>query len=132
MGVTHLLDTHVFLWLLGAPSRVPAEVRIRLADPATELLVSAVSAMEVATKVRLGKLASARHLVDTWPDRVAEIGARELPLTTQQALLAGSMRCSHRDPFDRMLVAQALTLNVSLVTDDAAIHGIPTLRVLRW
>ena len=52
-------------------------------------------------------------------------------MTAQQALLAGSMDWSHRDPFYRMLVAQALTLNVTLVTDDAAMRGIPTLRLLR-
>jgi PIN domain nuclease of toxin-antitoxin system len=130
--VTHLLDTHVFLWLLGSPSRVPTPVLDRLADRANELLVSAVSAMEVATKVRLGKLPSARHVVETWPDRVAEIGARDLPLTTQQALFAGSMSWAHRDPFDRMLVAQAIVLNVTLVTDHAALHGVPTLRALGW
>ena len=74
MGVTYLLDTHVFLWLLGAPSRVPVDVRDALGNRRNELLVSAVSAMEVSTKLRLGKLASARHLVATWHDRVADIG----------------------------------------------------------
>lgn len=132
MGVTHLLDTHVFLWLLGSPARVAAHVRDRLADPMNPMLVSAVSAMEVATKVRLGKLTSARHLVDTWSERVADLNAEELGLTTEQALLAGSLEWDHRDPFDRLLVAQGLPLNAVLVTDDAAFHGIPTLRVLRW
>ena len=131
MGVTYLLDTHVFLWLLGSPSRVPVDVRHALADRRNELLVSAVSAMEVSTKFRLGKLARAGHLVATWHDRVADIGGLDLPLTAQQALLAGSMDWSHRDPFDRMLVAQALTLNVALVTDDAGMGAIPTLRLLR-
>ena len=132
MGVTFLLDTHVFLWLLGAPARVAAHVREELADRANPLLVSAVSAMEVATKVRLGKLPAARHQVSSWSERVADVGAQELDLTTHQALLAGRLDWGHRDPFDRLLVAQALALNATLVTDDNALHGIPTLRSLGW
>ncbi|MCC2334781.1 hypothetical protein [Cellulomonas wangsupingiae] len=70
----HLLDTHVLLWLPGDPERVAPDVRTRLADPVVDLLVSAASALEVATKQRLGSL-GAGELVDTWGRRVAEIGA---------------------------------------------------------
>jgi len=130
--VTYLLDTHVFLWLLGAPSQVATDVRERLADPVNTLLVSAVSAMEVATKVRLGKLPSGRHLVSSWSDRVADLRAQQVDLNTAEALLAGSLEWDHRDPFDRLLVAQALARAATLVTDDQALHGIPTLRTLGW
>lgn len=108
MGVRFLLDTHVFLWLLGTPERVPEVLRRRLASQDSELLVSAVSAMEVATKVRLGTLDTARHLVDTWSARVRDLRAVELLVCTEHALLAGSLSWAHRDPFDRMLVAQGL------------------------
>lgn len=127
----YLLDTHVFLWLLGTPELVPDALRDDLAHPDNELLVSAVSAMEVATKVRLGKLEPARHLVATWSARVQDMRAHELSIATEHALLAGGLAWGHRDPFDRLLVAQGLVENVTLVTSDTAISGIPGLRV-RW
>jgi PIN domain nuclease of toxin-antitoxin system len=129
--VSFLLDTPVFLWLLGEPDRVAESVRSRLADRDNPLFVSAVSAIEVATKVRLGRLTAA-GLVETWQDRVGELAAAELSLTTPHALLAGSMAWEHRDPFDRMLVAQALVENHTLVTNDRAIVSIPGLKSLAW
>lgn len=131
MGVRFLLDTHVFLWLLGTPELVPGALRDDLARPENELLVSAVSAMEVSTKVRLGKLEAAKNLVATWSARVADLGAQELPISTEHALLAGSLEWPHRDPFDRLLVAQGLVENVVLVTSDSAMSAIPGLR-WRW
>ncbi|MPV37328.1 type II toxin-antitoxin system VapC family toxin [Georgenia subflava] len=131
MGVRYLLDTHVVLWLLGDPDKVPSTVREQLADRSNELLVSAVSAMEAATKVRLGKLEAARPLVTTWSVRTAEIGAAPVPLSTEAALLAGSLEWEHRDPFDRLLVAQAIEGNHVLVTSDAALQ-VPGVRILGW
>jgi PIN domain nuclease of toxin-antitoxin system len=131
VGVRFLLDTHVFLWLLGTPQLLPDALRDDLADPDNELLVSAVSAMEVATKVRLGKLEPARHLVATWSARVQDLRAGELPISTEHALLAGSLDRAHRDPFDRLLVAQGLVENVTLVTSDRQMSAITGLR-LRW
>jgi len=127
-----LLDTHVLLWLLGDPALVPSGVRDRLADRSNELLVSAVSAIEVATKARLGRLDAARPLVDAWSGRLSEIGAFELPVTAQHGLVAGSMTWEHRDPFDRLLVAQAFVENLTLVTTDRAIVGLPGLRTVDW
>lgn len=131
MGVRFLLDTHVFLWLLGSPELVPDRLRDELAKPDNELLVSAVSAMEVATKVGLGKLDSARSLIDTWAARVQDLGAVHLPISTEHALLAGSLDWGHRDPFDRLLVAQGLVENVTLVTSDPRMREMSGLR-LRW
>lgn len=131
MGVRFLLDTHVFLWLLGTPELVPEALRDDLASADNELLVSAVSAMEVATKVRLGKLDTARHLVPTWSARVHDLRARELPVSTEHARLAGSLEWPHRDPFDRLLVAQGLVENVTLVTTNKQIGAVTGLR-LRW
>jgi PIN domain nuclease of toxin-antitoxin system len=130
--VSYLLDTHVFLWLLGEPHRVADETLRDLASTDNRLVVSAVSAMEVATKVRLGKFEPARHLVDTWSVRVRDIGGEELALTTAHALLAGSMTWRHRDPFDRLLVAQALTDNLTLVSTDDAMRGVPGLSLRGW
>ena len=131
MGVSFLLDTHVFLWLLGTPERVPEALRSDLAQHDNQLLVSAVSAMEVATKVRLGKFDSARHLLATWSVRLQDLRARELAVSTEHALLAGSLEWPHRDPFDRLLVAQGLVENVTLVTSDVAMSAVTGLRV-RW
>lgn len=84
-----LLDTHVFRWPLGDPERAPEPIARDLGDQQNALLVSLVSAMEVATKVRHGKLDVARQIVPTWSQRVSDIGGEELPLTSAQALLVG-------------------------------------------
>lgn len=120
MGMTYLLDTHSFVWLLSSPDRMTESLRTELRSTANRLLVSAVSAMEVATKVRLGKFDAAAPLVSTWDRRVDDIDAESLDLTTAHALHAGSMPWNHRDPFDRLLAAQAIVENVVLVTADSA------------
>lgn len=131
MSTTYLLDTHVLLWLLGDPGRVPEEVRDQLADRSNGLLVSAASALEISTKVRIGKL-DAPGLPTTLGRRVADLGAETLPVTLEHGLLAGSLRWDHRDPFDRLLVAQATLEELVLVTVDAAITALPVPRVLTW
>lgn len=131
MGVRYLLDTHVLLWLLGDPDRVPPVVRDELADPAVTLLVSAASALEVATKQRLGKL-DAGDLVGFWARRVEEIGGTELPVRADHAVLAGGLAWDHRDPFDRLLVAQAVIENATLVTVDAAVRSFGRTAVRTW
>lgn len=131
MGVTHLLDTHVFLWLVAEPGRVDRAVLDRLADREVTLLVSAASAWEAATKQRLGKL-TLQAVVTTWTQRVHDIGAEVLDISTDDTLLAGSMQWEHRDPFDRLLVSQALRLNAVLVTVDRSILAFPGIRTLTW
>ena len=131
MGVRHLVDTHVLLWLLSAPERISEPVRDALADRSNPLLVSAVSALEITTKARLGKLA-AGELVATLGRRLADISADVLSITFEHALLAGSMSWPHRDPFDRLLVAQATIEDATLVTVDTAIIDLPVPRLLTW
>jgi PIN domain nuclease of toxin-antitoxin system len=127
----YLLDTHVVLWLLGAPDRVPLAVRDELADRANALLVSAASALEISTKVRIGRL-DAPTLPNTLGRRLSDLGMTPLPVSLDHALLAGSMRWKHRDPFDRLLVAQATLEELVLVTVDAAILALPALQLLTW
>lgn len=131
MGVKHLVDTHVLLWLLSTPDRIAETVRSALADRSNPLLVSAASALEISTKVRLGKL-DAVDLTATLGRRLDDIGADVLPITLEHALLAGSMSWTHRDPFDRLLVAQASVEDATLVTVDAAIVVLPVPRILTW
>lgn len=126
-----LLDTHVLLWAVAAPERIPDDVRDLLTDTRHGLAVSAVSAWEVATKVRLGKL-NAASLVRTWDRRISGIGASVLPITAEHALFAGDMPWEHRDPFDRMLVAQATLEDLTLVTVDRAMVGLPAPRIVSW
>ena len=132
MSRAYLLDTHVVLWLLAEPETVNEATRAVLADPANGLVVSAASAMEVATKVRLGKLpAQFAALVQAWDQRVRDLGATELPITAQHAVLAGSLTWEHRDPFDRFLAAQAIIENVTLVTRDVVLTAFPEVATLR-
>lgn len=127
----YLLDTHVVLWLIGQPDRVPDSVVDELAAPSNTLLVSAVSAMEVATKTRLGKLPDL-GLLAAWERRLADIGATELPLSTAAAITAGTFAWEHRDSFDRHLAAQAIHEGATLVTVDGAFHGLTAPRLLTW
>lgn len=131
MGVKHLLDTHALLWLLSDPERVPEPIRDVLADPTNPLLVSAASAMEISTKIRIGKL-DAPTLSATLPRRIHDLGATPLPITLDHALLAGSMRWERSDPFDRLLVAQATIEDATLVTVDRALKDLPFVRLLSW
>lgn len=131
MSERYLLDTHVLLWLLGAPDRVRDDIRAELADRTNDLVVSAASAIEISTKVRLGKL-DAPTLPATLTRRIDDLGAATLPITVEHGLLAGTLRWEHRDPFDRLLVAQATLEELVLVTVDRAILGLPALRTLSW
>ncbi len=129
--MTLLLDTHVLLWALGAPQRIPADLRARVADRSTALLVSAASAFEIATKHRLGRLPEASALVHDFDRIIARFGAEALPITARHAITAGAMEWSHRDPFDRMLAAQAMCDGVELVTADPVFAAVPGL-VVTW
>ena len=126
-----LLDTHVLLWLLGEPERVPDDVRVQLADRRHEIFVSAISALEVATKSRLGRLDSL-GLLEGWAGRTADIGAVELSVRADHAVHAGSMPWDHADPFDRVLVSQALIDGLTLVTVDRMMVDLPAPRIVSW
>jgi PIN domain nuclease of toxin-antitoxin system len=132
VGVTYLLDTHVLLWLLSDPDRVSPGVRELLADRTCALYASAASAHEVATKWRLGKLPAGQSLVDGWTARLQRLDCHELPITSRHAIFAGVLEWEHRDPFDRLLVAQAVSADMTLVTTDRHIMAFPGLRTLSW
>jgi PIN domain nuclease of toxin-antitoxin system len=108
-----LLDTHIFLWWRGEPSRLPSEVRNRIAT-ADIVFVSAASAWEAAIKTSLGRL----ELPDTVEAGVLASGFEKLLIAFSHAERAGGLPPHHRDPFDRMLVAQAQAEGLILVTHD--------------
>lgn len=125
-----LLDTHVFLWAVAEPSRLSALARDLLTDASNELYVSVVSLFEISTKHRLGKLPGAQVILDDLDWTMARLSARYLPLEATDAVLAGTLALPHRDPFDRLLAAQAQGQGLPLVTSDAAFGSFPDLRVL--
>lgn len=118
-----LLDTHVFLWWDRQDKALNADARALIADPANQVLVSAASIWEIAIKRRLGKL-------DFRGSAVATIGAngfQELPVLPIDAEQAGELAWPHNDPFDRMLVAQAVRRGFTLATADTAMREFATV-----
>jgi PIN domain nuclease of toxin-antitoxin system len=113
-----LLDTHTLLWWLDGDSSLSNVARAWISDPKHGILVSAASAWEIATKVRIGKLPGAVEVAARFHDCLCQQGFTPLEITTDHALRAGSLPGSHRDPFDRMLIAQAQALNVPLISNE--------------
>jgi PIN domain nuclease of toxin-antitoxin system len=123
-----LLDTHALLWWLMDDERLPARLDALLNDPATEAFVSAASAWEIAIKARLGKLEPG-PLGQGFATTVVQEGFLPLPITLEHAERAGALPPHHSDPFDRMLVAQAHTENLHLVSGDVALDHYGVVRV---
>jgi PIN domain nuclease of toxin-antitoxin system len=125
-----LLDTHVFLWLLAEPDRLGRHIG-SLEDPNNELLLSAASSWEIAIKIQLGRLDLPDDPKRYVPDRMRAIGAEPLPIEHNHALAVSELPPLHRDPFDRMLVAQARDLRLTIVTADVQIarYEVETLLV---
>lgn len=126
-----LLDTHTLLWLVSTPDEVSARAREAISDPARTVAVSAATAWEIAIKTRLGRL-DGEPLLSSWSDIIAAMGVTELVIEAADAIVAGRLRWDHRDPFDRMIVAQSARRGLTIATRDTAILGAaltPTLRV---
>jgi PIN domain nuclease of toxin-antitoxin system len=111
-----LLDAHALLWWLADDPTLVADARAAIAAPSNEVIVSAATVWEIEIKRALGKLSAPDGLVGAID--ASAIGA--LPITAVDAERAGRLPPHHRDPFDRMLVAQALRLDASIVSRDAA------------
>ncbi len=113
-----LLDTHTLLWAGSAPAKLTAQARSVIESFSTEVLVSAASAWEIATKVRIGKLPQAAAFSAELPRRLELLGFHPLAVTMEHALRAGQLPGSHKDPFDRMLIAQAQAENLVLISNE--------------
>ena len=120
-----LLDTHVLLWWRGDCRQIGASVRETITDPEVAVFFSSASIWEMAIKHASGKLSMPASLLET----MAERGFSELPVRSTDALHAGALPPHHADPFDRMLVAQAQSESLTLVTSDARIaaYDVPIL-----
>jgi PIN domain nuclease of toxin-antitoxin system len=113
-----LLDTHALLWAVLSPSTLSRKASAVIADESNIILVSAASAWEIATKVRLGKLPGAETLEREFLDVVDDAGYTLLPIDAASALRAGRLTSEHRDPFDRILAAQALAQDIPILSTD--------------
>jgi PIN domain nuclease of toxin-antitoxin system len=124
-----LLDTHTLLWWFTDDDRLSTTARDTIGDDANDVLVSAASAWEIATKQRLGKLDEVPQAADRFAELVAADGFAHLPITYLHSLRAGGYEVAHRDPFDRMLAAQSELERVTLVTKDPilSLFGVKTL-----
>lgn len=115
-----ILDTHVFFWVWNdSPQLLPSHHRI-LENSEGPFYLSAVSGMEIATKVRSGKWPEAAALLPNLIETAARIGLQPLPLSLRQAELAGSLPSDHKDPFDRLIAAQSIDLDLTILTVDPA------------
>ena len=120
-----LLDTHVLIWWLEDPIQVAVHVRDAVCQPENRVLVSAVSAWEIAIKRSIGKLNVPQDLEIVVPGS----GFEWLPVTAKHAITTESLPPIHRDPFDRLLVAQAIVEEATIVTRDANIpkYAVPSI-----
>lgn len=116
-----LLDTHVFLWWLFADPKLSRRARTAIEDDVdNQVFVSAASAWEIATKYRIGKLPDAAVVAGNVPGTIAEEGFNELPVSVRHAERAGGLVGHHQDPFDRILIAQAILDDFALVSNERA------------
>jgi PIN domain nuclease of toxin-antitoxin system len=113
-----LLDTHALLWAAFHKDQLSPRARQLIQPERNEVFVSAASAWEIATKYRLGKLPQARALVDDFVLAIQSAGYVPLPISLEHALRAGRFSAEHKDPFDRMLAAQAIHDDLGLISND--------------
>jgi PIN domain nuclease of toxin-antitoxin system len=113
-----LLDTHAFLWWLLGDLSLSAPARDTIGDTRNDVFVSAASAWEITTKVRIGKLPDAIAIAVDLAAAVEAQGFVTIPVSFAHGLMAGALPGPHRDPFDRMLVAQAMADDMVLVSNE--------------
>ncbi|MCY3805530.1 MAG: type II toxin-antitoxin system VapC family toxin [bacterium] len=124
-----LIDTCVFLWMRMAPDRLAPKVRETLVDRGNDVLFSAVSSWEIAIKYTVGRLALPEEPDVFVSERIASSGLTPLAVEHSHALRVASLPMHHRDPFDRLLIAQAVELQVPVITDDRqfGLYGIDVI-----
>jgi PIN domain nuclease of toxin-antitoxin system len=120
-----LLDTHAFLWVASDPDELRPDARAAIEDPANEVLVSAGVAWEIGIKVALGKLALPGDPAVWFPARVRSLGFHDVEISAAHALAVAGLPAIHRDPFDRIMIAQAQIEGLRFVTRDRINHRYP-------
>ena len=124
-----LLDTHAIVWWATGDERLSRKARVALADPTTEVFISIASAWEIQIKATLQKLTLHESVDTLYRNLIIDQGFRMIGIELKDIDLLSKLPPHHRDPFDRMLVAQALRGNFTLVTKDGIVssYGAPTL-----
>lgn len=113
-----LLDTHTLLWALRSPVDIANRARAILSAPSSELFISIVIPWEIAIKSGIGKLKNTSNLLDDFDGQLAAGGFRTLETSTRHVIRSGTLPLHHKDPFDRLLIAQALDLNIPILSAD--------------
>ena len=124
-----LLDTCSLIWATMSPASLGRQARETLADEDNVILVSAASAWEIATKVRLGKLPGAEKLEQDYLAVMDVAGYTQLPIDAESALRAGRLTAEHKDPFDRMIAAQALGQDIPILSPDPQLDKFGVRRI---
>jgi PIN domain nuclease of toxin-antitoxin system len=124
-----LLDTHTFLWFIDDDPRLSETAARHIGDPAARVLVSVVTAWEIAIKVSTGKLTLDRPLTRLWPESLAQNEFEILDVRSEHVMALSPLPLHHRDPFDRLLIAQAISDRLQLVSADAAFDAYPVERI---
>ena len=127
--VKYLLDTHTLLWAIRDSSKLSNNAMAVIEDVENTLFVSAVSAYEIMYKHQIGKLPEHAYLVENYFDILHEFSVSELQISARHAHFAGKFDWSHRDPFDRLLAAQAFIEKIVFITNDTAFDSLPWLNV---
>jgi PIN domain nuclease of toxin-antitoxin system len=124
-----LLDTHTLIWVMNDDDRLGASARTAILSPLNQIFVSVASIWEASIKFRSGKFPTAATLLDD-PRKVLEsLSMENLPISLEHARLAGSFIHAHKDPFDRMLAAQAILEGLTLVSIDSVFDDLPVPRL---
>lgn len=124
-----MLDTHVVIWAVDDPRRLSRLSESILREPATQLLVSAATVWEISIKVGLGKLALSESYRQWMFNAHRDLGATLLPITIEYADVQATLPHHHRDPFDRLLAAQALSEDIPLVSADSVFESYGVSRI---
>lgn len=125
----YLLDTHTLLFAVARPHCLSPKAKAAIEDPSARLFVSSATAWEIATKYRLGKLPQAKVILSDYEGSLARLGALDLSIEGHHALLAGSFEVPHKDPFDRILAAQAKLENLVIISKDPAFDAFGVRRL---
>jgi len=126
-----LLDTHTLAWVVGQPESLSTTARTLLEDPTNPILVSPVSVWEMSIKHKLGKWPEVAPFLDEklYSQFLERLRAEEVAITSRHTRLAGQFTMEHRDPFDRLLAAQAVCEGLVLLSKDTALDGFPLTRL---
>ena len=124
-----LLDTHAFIWWFEGSDHLPEPARAAISDESNDVLVSAASAWEIATKHRLGRLGGVDTLALNIPEYIASQRFERLSVTVEDGVRAGALPGPQRDPFDRMLIAQAISRELVLVSNETFFDSYGVMRL---